>query len=73
MLNTLKTYKLQLEKVTGKVMVYVQTDNAPEFKGSLWTGYFTENGLMIVLPHHTPPDPTELLNGQLEFLLVQFE
>ena len=29
-------------------MVFICTDNTPEFKGSLWAAFFAENGLIMV-------------------------
>jgi len=46
-LEALKTYKLESEKVTGK-MVYVCTDNAPKFKSNAWAMFFNENGIIYV-------------------------
>ncbi|GLB45342.1 hypothetical protein LshimejAT787_2200050 [Lyophyllum shimeji] len=47
-LDALRTYKLESEKITGKVMVHIRTDNAPEFKSQLWTEFFREHGLIFV-------------------------
>ena len=47
-LGVLKIYKLESGKVTGKLMVFIHTNNAPEFKGSLWAALFAENGLIMV-------------------------
>ena len=46
--NSLAIYKLQSENITGRKMVYIQTDNAQEFLGSLWTNFCNENGIMVV-------------------------
>jgi hypothetical protein len=61
-LTALKTYKLEAEKVTGKEMVYVCTDNAPEFKSKLWGMFFNENGII-----HIPTAPySSASNGTAE-------
>ena len=46
--NSLTLYKSQSESVTGRKMVYIRTDNAPEFSGSLWTTFCNENGIVMV-------------------------
>jgi hypothetical protein len=62
MLDTIKTYKLESEKITGKTMIYVCMDNAPEFKGTIWANFFKENGII-----HTPTAPYSLAsNGMAE-------
>jgi hypothetical protein len=62
MLNALKIYKLESEKVTGMKMVYVQTDNAPEFKGSIWATFLNDNGII-----HIPTAPySSASNGTAE-------
>jgi hypothetical protein len=45
-LDAIKTYKLESEKITGKTMIYVCMDNAPEFKGTIWVNFFKENGII---------------------------
>ena len=61
-LNSLESYKLESEKVTGQKMVYVRTDNAPEFKGTVWTTFFNKNGLI-----HIPTAPySSASNGTAE-------
>jgi hypothetical protein len=47
-LYALTAYKNASEKITGKVMVHIRTDNAPEFKSKLWEDYMHENGLIFV-------------------------
>ena len=47
-LYALTTYKNGSEKVTGKKMIYIRSDNAPEFKSKLWEDYMRENGLTFV-------------------------
>jgi len=60
--SALKTYKLESEKVTGEKMVFVCTDNAPEFKGVVWATFFNENGLI-----HIPTAPySPASNGTAE-------
>ena len=46
--KSMKLYKSQSENVTGKRMVYIRTDNAPEFIGTLWTTFCNENGIILV-------------------------
>lgn len=46
-LSALKSYKLQSERITGKTMVYIRSDNAPEFKSKLWSQWFKELGLIF--------------------------
>jgi hypothetical protein len=46
--NSLKIYKSQSESVTNKKMVYIHTDNTPEFSGSLWITFCNENGIVMV-------------------------
>ena len=61
-LKALKTYKLESEKVTGKKMVYVCTNNAPEFKSNAWATFFNENGTI-----HVPTAPySSTSNGTAE-------
>jgi hypothetical protein len=61
-LNALKIYKLEAERVTGKEMVYVHTDNTPEFRSNLWAGFFNENSII-----HIPTAPySSALNGTAE-------
>ena len=48
-LTILKVYKLESEKITGKLMVFIHTNNAPKFKSKLWVAFFAENGLIMVL------------------------
>ena len=45
-LIALETHKLQSEKVTGNKVVYVCTDNAPEFKSDVWATFLNENGII---------------------------
>jgi hypothetical protein len=51
-LDCLRTYKPELEKITAKKMVYMRTDNVPEFKGNTWAAFFNETGLI-----HVPTAP----------------
>jgi hypothetical protein len=61
-LECLKTYKLESETVTREKMMYVRTDNAPEFKGNIWATFFNENGLI-----HIPTAPySSSSNGTAE-------
>ena len=46
-LNTLKTYKAESEKMMGQLIVFIQTNNAPEFYSALWKDYFCEEGLIF--------------------------
>jgi hypothetical protein len=68
-LNTLTTYKLKAKKVIEKEMVYVYTDNAPEFKSKLWETFFNENDI-IHIP--TLPPQTALQSSPLVYLLQWF-
>jgi hypothetical protein len=62
MLDAIKTYKLESEKITGKTMIYVCTDNAPKFKGTIWVNFFKENGII-----HTSTAPySSASNGTAE-------
>jgi hypothetical protein len=47
-INSLNLYKSQSESVTGKKMIYIRTDNAPEFAGSPWITFCNENGIIMV-------------------------
>jgi hypothetical protein len=47
-LYTLISYKNVAEKVTGKKMIHIRTDNAPEFKSKLWEDFMHEHGLIFV-------------------------
>jgi hypothetical protein len=47
-LDSLSLYKSQSESITSKRMVYIRTDNAPEFTGSLWTDFCKINGIIMV-------------------------
>jgi hypothetical protein len=61
-LDAIKTYKLESEKITGKTMTYVRTDNTPKFKGIIWANFFKENGII-----HTPTAPySSTFNGTAE-------
>jgi len=64
-LEALKTYKLESERITGKKMVYICTDNAPEFKSGTWANFFNENGII-----HIPTAPySSASNGTAEHLI----
>jgi hypothetical protein len=61
-LDAIKMYKLESEKITGKTMIYVCMDNTPEFKGTIWANFFKENGII-----HTPTAPySSASNGMAE-------
>jgi hypothetical protein len=47
-IDSLTLYKSQSESVTNRKMVYIRTDNAPEFSGSLWITFCNENGIIMV-------------------------
>jgi len=52
--------------VTREKMMYVRTDNAPEFKGNIWATFFNENGLI-----HIPTAPySSSSNGTADVLLA---
>ncbi len=38
-LHAFITYRTKAEKITGKLMIYVRADNAPEFTSKLWADY----------------------------------
>lgn len=47
-IQLLMLYKSQSESITGKKMVYICTNNTPEFSGSLWIAFCNENGIVLV-------------------------
>lgn len=59
-LHALDTYKLESEKITGKKMVIIRTDNAPEFKSKLWADYLKTSGLTFIptAPYSSPTNRT---------------
>lgn len=59
-LHALETYKLESKKITGKKMVFIRTDNAPEFKSKLWADYLKKNGLIFTptAPYSSPTNGT---------------
>jgi hypothetical protein len=48
----LKTYKLESENITGQKMIYVHTNNVPEFKEIIWVTFLNDNSII-----HIPTAP----------------